>query len=165
MCSLLPPRANYRLCIAPLQRIGSLSPPFSAMPCTRDDSCPHVLRRIAPCSCAGRQPTNRRKSDRSIFCSLTIPADHPTQDVSQTAASHLLYTRFSTVARTVRPLLHALEDRTKENSDALSGVLDDCTNAYFAARRQLLLPRVGEEIRGFDMQKAELVGLVSSYDL
>ncbi|EIN11167.1 Sec34-domain-containing protein [Punctularia strigosozonata HHB-11173 SS5] len=81
------------------------------------------------------------------------------KDVSLTAQSHLLYTRFKTVANTVRPLLNELERRAAAHPETLSGLLDDCHQAYFTARRRLLIDRLTEEIRGLDPSRTELVEL------
>jgi conserved oligomeric Golgi complex subunit 3 len=83
------------------------------------------------------------------------------QDVSQTAQTHLLYTRFQSVSNQLAPLLSELERRAQAYPSDLSSLLTECHTAYFAARKALLVPRLSEEIRGLDPMKTELVELVS----
>lgn len=83
------------------------------------------------------------------------------QDVSSTTEHHLLYTRFRSVATKISPLLGELERRARAYPEDLSGLLEECSTAYLAARRQLLTPRLIEEIRGLDPAKSDLVELVS----
>ena len=83
------------------------------------------------------------------------------QDVSPTAQSHLLYTRFATVAATLSPLLSELERRAAAHPASLSALLDECHAAYFSARRSLLVARIAEEVKGLEPGRAEVVELVS----
>jgi hypothetical protein len=82
------------------------------------------------------------------------------EGISATAMHHLLYTRFRTVATQVRPLLIELERRAKAHPEQLGMLREECNTAYLAARRQLLYPRVMEEIRGLDPTRTEIVELV-----
>ena len=82
------------------------------------------------------------------------------QDVSATAQTHLLYTRFSSVSQQLAPLLSELERRAAAHPDELSALLAECHAAYFSARKGLLVPRLVEEIKGLDPTRTELVELV-----
>ena len=83
------------------------------------------------------------------------------QDVSTTAQTHLLYTRFQSVATPLAPLLSELERRAQAHPDELSALLAECHAAYFSARKSLLVNRLTEEIKGLDPARTELVELVS----
>lgn len=83
------------------------------------------------------------------------------QDISETAKTHLLYTRFETVATEVSPLLHELERRSRSHPEELSSLLEECQTAYLSSRRSLLATRLVEEIKGLDPARTELVELVS----
>ena len=85
------------------------------------------------------------------------------QDVSQTAQMHLLYTRFKSVSSPLAPLLGELERRANAHPDELLALLSECHTAYFGARRGLLIGRLMEEIKGLDPERTELVELVSSF--
>lgn len=82
------------------------------------------------------------------------------KDVSSTAQSHLLYTRFTSVTSQVSPLLGELERRAQVHPDELSALLTECHAAYFAARKGLLVNRLIDEIKGLDPTRTELVELV-----
>jgi len=73
---------------------------------------------------------------------------------------HLLYTRFTTVAGQVSPLLGELERRARAHPDELGALLSECHVAYFSARKNLLVSRLTEQIRGLDPTRTELVELV-----
>jgi hypothetical protein len=81
------------------------------------------------------------------------------QDVSDTAQMHLLYTRFTTVSGQVSPLLGELERRARVHPDELGSLLSECHAAYFSARKNLLVSRLTEQIRGLDPTRTELVEL------
>ncbi|OSD04130.1 Sec34-domain-containing protein [Trametes coccinea BRFM310] len=81
------------------------------------------------------------------------------KDVSTTAQTHLLYTRFRTVAGQLAPLLAELERRAQAHPDDLSALLAECHTAYFSARKSLLISRLMEEIKGLDPARTELVEL------
>ncbi|KAH9168251.1 Sec34-like family-domain-containing protein [Lactarius sanguifluus] len=81
------------------------------------------------------------------------------QDVSDTAQMHLLYTRFTTVSGQVSPLLGELERRARVHPDELGALLAECHAAYFSARKNLLVSRLTEQIRGLDPTRTELVEL------
>ncbi|KAI9437455.1 Sec34-like family-domain-containing protein [Lactarius indigo] len=81
------------------------------------------------------------------------------QDVSDTAQMHLLYTRFTTVSGQVSPLLGELERRARAHPDELGALLSECHAAYFSARKNLLVSRLTEQIRGLDPTRTELVEL------
>lgn len=59
------------------------------------------------------------------------------------------------------PLLGELERRALAYPDELSALLSECHSAYFYARKQLLVPRILEEIKGLNPSRSELVELVS----
>jgi len=90
--------------------------------------------------------------------------DYIPQDVSTTAQSHLLYTRFQSVAVQMAPLLGELERRVEAHPDDLSALLSECHSAYFSTRKGLLVSRLTEEIRGLGPQETELVELVRPDD-
>ena len=95
------------------------------------------------------------------FISTPSPLMNPQQDVSTTAQTHLLYTRFQTVSGPLAPLLAELERRAQAHPDELSALLAECHAAYFSARKGLLVSRLMEEIKGLDPARTELVELVS----
>ena len=76
---------------------------------------------------------------------------------------HLLYTRFTTVSGQVSPLLGELERRARTHPDELGSLLSECHAAYFSARKNLLVSRLTEQIRGLDPTRTELVELVRVY--
>ena len=73
---------------------------------------------------------------------------------------HLLYTRFTTVAGQLSPLLREFERRVRVHPDELGALLSECYAAYFSARKSLLVSRLAEQIRGLDPGRTELVELV-----
>ncbi|TBU48650.1 Sec34-domain-containing protein [Dichomitus squalens] len=81
------------------------------------------------------------------------------KDVSTTAQTHLLYTRFRSVSGPLAPLLAELERRARDHPDELAALLAECHTAYFSARKALLVNRLMEEIRGLDPARTELVEL------
>ncbi|KAI0784704.1 Sec34-like family-domain-containing protein [Abortiporus biennis] len=81
------------------------------------------------------------------------------RDISSTAQSHLLYTRFTTVSTQLAPLLAELERRAHAYPEELSSLLSECHTAYFASRKALLVGRLMEEIKGLDPAHTELVEL------
>ncbi|KAI0279908.1 Sec34-like family-domain-containing protein [Russula aff. rugulosa BPL654] len=84
------------------------------------------------------------------------------QDVSDTAQMHLLYTRFTTVAGQLAPLLGEFERRARTHPEELGALLSECHAAYFGARKSLLVARLTEQIRGLDPTRTELVELTRS---
>ncbi|KAH9957167.1 Sec34-like family-domain-containing protein [Lactifluus volemus] len=81
------------------------------------------------------------------------------QDVTDTAQMHLLYTRFTTVAGQLAPLLGEFERRAHSHPEELGALLSECHGAYFGARKNLLVSRLTEQIRGLDPTRTELVEL------
>jgi conserved oligomeric Golgi complex subunit 3 len=73
---------------------------------------------------------------------------------------HLLYTRFTTVAGQLAPLLGEFERRARAHPEELGALLSECHAAYFSARKNLLISRLTEQIRGLDPTRTELVELV-----
>lgn len=88
-----------------------------------------------------------------------MPYSFVIQEISSTAQTHLLYTRFMTVSGQLAPLLGELERRAAAHPDELSSLLAECHTAYFTARKTLLVGRLTEEIRGLDPTRTELVEL------
>ncbi|KAH9958354.1 hypothetical protein BGW80DRAFT_1564998 [Lactifluus volemus] len=81
------------------------------------------------------------------------------QDVSDTAQMHLLCTRFTTVAGQLAPLLGEFECRAHSHPEELGALLSECHVAYFGARKNLLVSRLTEQIRGLDPTRTGLVEL------
>ncbi len=65
-----------------------------------------------------------------------------------------------TVAGQVSPLLGELERRARAHPNELGALLSECHAAYFSARKNLLVSRLTEQIRGLDPTRTELVELV-----
>ncbi|KAH7923166.1 Sec34-domain-containing protein [Leucogyrophana mollusca] len=84
------------------------------------------------------------------------------KDVSSTAQMHLLYTRFRSVTPQLAPLLGELERRAEAHPEELSALLSECHAAYISARKELLVGRLMEEIRGLDPSHTELVELTNA---
>ncbi|KAH9958352.1 hypothetical protein BGW80DRAFT_1564997 [Lactifluus volemus] len=74
------------------------------------------------------------------------------QDVTDTAQMHLLYTRFTTVAGQLAPLLGEFERRAHSHPEELGALLSECHGAYFGARKNLLVSRLTEQIRGLTLR-------------
>ncbi|KAH9940375.1 Sec34-domain-containing protein [Epithele typhae] len=81
------------------------------------------------------------------------------EQVSTTAQNHLLYTRFQSVSTPLAPLLSELERRANAHPEELSALLAECHAAYFSARKQLLIGRLIEDIKGLDPTHTDLVEL------
>ncbi|KAF8478273.1 cis-golgi transport vesicle tethering complex subunit [Gautieria morchelliformis] len=81
------------------------------------------------------------------------------KDVSETAQTHLLYSKFATTSCQVAPLLAELERRAASHPDDLASLLTECHAAYLSARKSLLVGRLVEDIKGLDPAKSELVEL------
>lgn len=81
--------------------------------------------------------------------------------MSDTAQVYLLYSKFATTSYQVAPLLAELERRAAAHPDDLGSLLSECHTAYLTARKNLLVNRLVEEIKGLDPAKSELVELVS----
>ncbi|TDL25953.1 Sec34-domain-containing protein [Rickenella mellea] len=84
------------------------------------------------------------------------------KDVSDTAQTHLLYTRFSTVSSQVAPLLRELERRAASHPEDLNALLSECHIAYLSTRKSLLVNRLTADIKGLDPSRTELVELTRS---
>jgi hypothetical protein len=74
----------------------------------------------------------------------------------------LLYTKFTSFAFPLRPLLSELELRAKNNKEELGTLLEDCHHAWIGVRRHLINPAVEKEIKRMEPTKMPLVDLVSS---
>ncbi|KAF7300708.1 RRM domain-containing protein [Mycena chlorophos] len=81
------------------------------------------------------------------------------KDVSHTAQTHLLYTRFRSITARLAPLLGDLERRAASHPAELSALLSECHSAYLSTRKSLLVGRLVQEIRGLDPERTELVEL------
>ncbi|KAH8806892.1 Sec34-like family-domain-containing protein [Flagelloscypha sp. PMI_526] len=83
------------------------------------------------------------------------------KDVSSTAQTHLLYTRFKSFAPPLAPLLAELEHRSSTYPTELGALLAECHSAYFAARNSLIVPRLVTEVRalGIDAGQTGIVEL------
>ena len=129
------------------------------------DTDQNVLCLLASSAHAGRLTTTIRTGNRLLRDASELSA-FPSffvllaQDVSDTAQMHLLYTRFTTVAGQLAPLLGEFEHRARAHPDELGALLSECHVAYFGARKSLLVARLTEQIRGLDPTRTELVELV-----
>jgi conserved oligomeric Golgi complex subunit 3 len=72
----------------------------------------------------------------------------------------LLYTRFTTVAGQLAPVLGEFDCRAHSHPEDLDALLSECHTAYFGARKNLLVSRLTEQIRSPDPMKTELVEMV-----
>ena len=93
-------------------------------------------------------------------CSSFLPlgTQYP---VSETAAVALLYTKFTSYAFPLRPLLAELELRAGENPSELGSLLDDCHAAWISTRKSLISSRVESEVKRMEPGSADIVDLVS----
>ncbi len=82
------------------------------------------------------------------------------QDVSSTALTHLLYSKFASVSAQVSPLLSEMEGRASSYPDELLSLLAELHTTYLTARRTLLGPQIAREVKGMDPAHSELVELV-----
>ncbi|WOO83859.1 Conserved oligomeric Golgi complex subunit 3 [Vanrija pseudolonga] len=82
--------------------------------------------------------------------------------LSETTTRGLLYTRFTSLSASLRPLLSELEQRVTTNKDDLPQILADCHAAFVTTRQALMSPRVAEEIAQLDPARSELVDLTRS---
>lgn len=103
----------------------------------------------------------RRLLDKVGFGIVIQPADN-TQGLSETTTRGLLYTRFTSLSASLRPLLSELEQRVTTNKDDLPQILADCHAAFVTTRQALMSPRVAEEIAQLDPARSELVDLTRS---
>ncbi len=129
------------------------------------DTDQNVLCRLAQSAHAGCLTTtvrtgNRFPTERVKVFLLSLIFHLASQEVSDTAQMHLLYTRFITVAGQLGPLLGEFERRARKHPEELGALLSECHTAYFGARKSLLVARLTEQIRGLDPTRTELVELV-----
>ncbi|KAG8953489.1 Golgi transport complex subunit 3 [Tulasnella sp. 424] len=77
-------------------------------------------------------------------------------EVSSATQTLLLYPKFQSAAKALRPLITELEARAVRRPDDLSALLNECHAAYFSSRKQLITSRLIEEIqriiRGSEVQ-------------
>jgi len=102
--------------------------------------------------------TERVRSEQSFSRSSSYSG---CQDVSSTALTHLLYSKFASVSAQVSPLLSEMERRASSYPDELFSLLAECHTAYLTARRTLLGPQIAHEVKGMDPAHGDLVELVS----
>lgn len=86
-----------------------------------------------------------------------FPSQYP---ISDTAAIALLYTKFTSFAFPLRPLLAELELRAQENTAELGSLLDDCHSAWISVRKSLISPRVEREVKRMEPATAGIIDLV-----
>lgn len=84
----------------------------------------------------------------------------PQYPISETAAIALLYTKFTSFAFPLRPLLAELELRAAENPTELGSLLDDCHSAWISVRKSLISPRVEREVKRMEPATAGIIDLV-----
>ena len=72
----------------------------------------------------------------------------------------MYYSKFTSVSNQLAPLLAEFERRAQAHPDELMALLTECHNAYFTARRGLLISKITEEVKGLDPAGADLVELV-----
>ena len=101
--------------------------------------------------------TERVRYEHIFFCSSAYSG---CQDVSSTALTHLLYSKFASLSAQVSPLLSEMEGRASSYPDELLSLLAECHTAYLTARRTLLGPQITNEVKGMDPAHSELVELV-----
>lgn len=87
----------------------------------------------------------------------------PLQDLSETAETHLLYSKFRSTGAQIAPLLAELERRASAHPEELSSLLTECQTAYFQCRKSLIAGRLVAEIKALDPARGDLVELVSLY--
>ncbi|KAJ9099826.1 hypothetical protein QFC21_003826 [Naganishia friedmannii] len=80
-------------------------------------------------------------------------------ELSETAIMALIYTKFTSFAFPLRPLLAELELRATQNKEELGNLLEDCHHAWIGVRRHLINPAVEKEIKGMEPNKTPLVDL------
>ncbi|WVQ74956.1 hypothetical protein IAR50_004564 [Cryptococcus sp. DSM 104548] len=79
--------------------------------------------------------------------------------LSETATQALIYTKFTSLSTSLRPLLAELEQRVSTNPDELAPLLSECNAAYVSTRRNLMGGRVNEEIGRMNPNGSDLVDL------
>ncbi len=102
-----------------------------------------------------------------VLLSPEPPADHAPYlqgSLSETATLALLYTKFTSFAFPLRPLLSELEKRAMENPSELGSLLDECHSTWVTVRKSLIGGRVEREIKRMEPNVTEIVELVSSKD-
>lgn len=82
--------------------------------------------------------------------------------LSETATLALLYTKFTSFAFPLRPLLSELEKRAAENPSELGSLLDECHSTWVAVRKSLIGGRVEREIKRMEPNVTEIVELTRS---
>lgn len=79
--------------------------------------------------------------------------------LSETATLALLYTKFTSFAFPLRPLLSELEKRAMENPSELGSLLDECHSTWVTVRKSLIGGRVEREIKRMEPNVTEIVEL------
>jgi hypothetical protein len=73
----------------------------------------------------------------------------------------LIYSKFTSFAFPLRPLLAELELRATQTKEELGNLLEDCHHAWIGVRRHLINPAVEKEIKGMEPNRTPLVDLVN----
>ncbi|KAI5477958.1 Golgi complex component Cog3 [Pseudohyphozyma bogoriensis] len=81
------------------------------------------------------------------------------KELSETALTALLFTKFSSTAETLRILIFELEKRARIEPTEYNSLLQDCYSTWFASRGALLAGTLAEEIRRMDPGSADLIKL------
>ncbi|KDE07396.1 hypothetical protein MVLG_02263 [Microbotryum lychnidis-dioicae p1A1 Lamole] len=84
------------------------------------------------------------------------------KDLSETASHALLYTKFSTIAETLRILTYELEKRASVDRNEYGSLLGECYTIWFASRGQLLSAELQEEVRRMDPVASDLIKLAKA---
>lgn len=77
------------------------------------------------------------------------------------AIEALLYSKFSSAAQHIKPLIFELEKRASQNADEYAALLAECHASWFAARNALLSDRITQEVSSMEPYTADLIKLVS----
>jgi conserved oligomeric Golgi complex subunit 3 len=79
--------------------------------------------------------------------------------MSQTRTNAYSLHAFHHVTGRLAPLLGEFEIRAHSHPEELGALLSECHAEYFGARKNLLVSRLTEQIRGLDPTRTELVEL------
>jgi conserved oligomeric Golgi complex subunit 3 len=83
------------------------------------------------------------------------------QELQEAAQNTLLYTKFETFGETVQSLIYELEKRARSEPDEYNSLMNECFQAWFTVRNQLLAQPLAEEVKRMDPQNSDLIKLVS----
>ncbi|KAK1927132.1 Sec34-like family-domain-containing protein [Papiliotrema laurentii] len=79
--------------------------------------------------------------------------------LSETATQALIYTKFASLASSLRPLIAELENRVKISPNELSSLLAECHSVWVATRQSLIGGRVTDEVARMNPHSSDLVDL------